>query len=213
MKNHISKSIIIFCIIVLSSCTSRGINAYKKGDYQTALSELQNSTTNGSADFVDEFCFLGLTYQVLGDSANAEKNMSKAFNICQNNSSDEKDFKKKYPDEYQKLMAYGKNSGYDRNNPSSYQLKNLKWFEIYGKTMGFSKTGIFLVKIPMKISSFVGGNCEVWDNSNHNEYVRLHWTDTNIGNQLKDYAYTEEAFIAYCEIKAGMLYVNFINNK
>lgn len=197
--------------IVTIGCSSKGIKAFQKGDYDTALEVLEGTTSNGSADFVDEFWFLGLTYEALGDYENAEKYKDKAFNICQKSKSDAKDFSKKYPDAYKQLLEYGKTSGYDRTSPSSYHHKDLRWFETYGKQMGFSETGISLVKIPMKIHYLNGGTCEVYDNSNHYDWINLHWTDYNIGDQLKDLYYENRAFIAYCEIKSGMLYVNFID--
>ena len=67
--------LIFFAILAVgSSSTKKGIKAYKKGDYDTALKELKGTTTDGSADFVDEYWFLGLTYEALGDYENAEKN-------------------------------------------------------------------------------------------------------------------------------------------
>ena len=206
--------LIFFAILAVgSSSTKKGIKAYKKGDYDTALTELKGTTTDGSGDFVDEYWFLGLTYEALGDYENAEKNKDKAFNICQKSSSDAKDFSKKYPNDYKNLLSYGKASGYDRTEPSSYQLKDLRWFETYGKSMGFNETGMSLVKIPMKIHYCSGGTIEVYDNSNHYGYITLHYTDYNIGNQLKDLYNEDRAFVAYCEIKGGMLYVNFIDFK
>ena len=213
MKKNGIFLLISFCAGLVISCTSKGVRAYKKGDYDTALKVLKGTTSNGSGDFVDEFWFLGLTYEALGDYENAEKNKDKAFNICQKSNSDARDFSRKYPEEYEKLLAYGKTSGYDRTEPSSYQLKDLKWFETYAKTMGFNETGMSLVKIPMKIHYYSGGTCEVYDNSNHYDWINLHWTNSNIGNQLKDLYYEDRAFVAYCEIKSGMLYVNFIDFK
>lgn len=214
------KYIQLFAILMLgtllfTSCSStkKGIKAYKKGDYDTALKNLKGTTSNGSADFVDEFWFLGLTYEAIGDSANAEKYKDKAFNICQKSASDAKDFSRKYPSDYQALLSYGKNSGYDRTDPSSYQLKDLRWFETYGRSMGNEKTGMSLVKIPMKIYYYQGGTCEVYDNSNTETDIVLHWKNPNIGNQLKDLYNNDEAFVAYCEISGGMLYVNFIDFK
>ena len=94
--------------IVTIGCSSKGIKAFQKGDYDTALEVLEGTTSNGSADFVDEFWFLGLTYEALGDYENAEKYKDKAFNICQKSKSDAKDFSKKYPDAYKQLLEYGK---------------------------------------------------------------------------------------------------------
>lgn len=208
-------AILMLGSLLLTSCSStkKGIKAYKKGDYDTALKNLKGTTSNGSADFVDEFWFLGLTYEAIGDSTNAEKYKDKAFNICQKSASDAKDFSKKYPSDYQALLSYGKKSGYDRTDPSSYQLKDLRWFETYGRSMGYEKTGMSLVKIPMKIYYLQGGTCEVYDNSHSKTDIVLHWVDPNIGNQLKDLYNNDEAFIAYCEIRGGMLYVNFIDFK
>lgn len=203
-----------FGILALgSSSTKKGIKAYKKGNYEIALKELKGTTTNGSADFIDEYWYLGLTYEAMGDFDNAEMNKSKAFNIYQKDSSEAKDFKRKYPSECSKLLEYGKKSGYDRTDPKSYHLKNLQWYETYRHMGRGDNTNVILIKIALKIHSFKGGTCEVWDNSNHTEYAILNYTDQNIGNQLKEYAANGHAFMAYCELKGGMLYVNFIDNQ
>ncbi len=220
MKKNWTKHILTFALIAIyaflaagSFSDKKGVKYYKNGEYDKAIEFFKKSTSNGSGDSVAEFWFLGLSYEAVGDYNNAEKYKDKAFKLYQNNSADAKEFNKKYSSDCSELLAYGKGSGFDRTNPASYILKDLKWYEIYGKQMGMGDTNMALVKIPMKIHYYGGGTCEVWDSSNHNTYVNLHWTDTNIGDQLKDLAYNEHAFMAYCEIKSGMLYVNFIDFK
>lgn len=100
--------LMFFAILAVgSSSTKKGIKAYKKGDYDTALKELKGTTTDGSADFVDEFYYLGKVYSSLGQDSNAKKAFTKAYNLMANEPSKKSEFQKKYPSEYEELLGWG----------------------------------------------------------------------------------------------------------
>lgn len=114
--NYFLKHLLMLSILIVyaflaagSSSTKKGIKSYLKGDYDMALKELKGTTTDGSGDFIDEFWFLGQTYKALGDSSNAEKCKTKAFQLYLKSESDAKAFAKKYPEEDKKLTDFGKN--------------------------------------------------------------------------------------------------------
>lgn len=211
MKMRLFFILIMISLFFGCGSTTKGIKAYKNGDYNTALKELTDSITNGSADFVDEFWFLGLTYEALGDLDKAKSYKNKAYIMCQKSEIDAKEFWKKYPYDYDDILDYGKTSGYDRYNRSNYQLKDLLWYEVYGQRMGFNKTDMVLVKIPMKIHYYRSGAFEVYDNSNHYTWINLWASNISVKDQLKEMYANNRAFIAYCEIKNGSIYANFVD--
>lgn len=209
MKKIIILLVCSFVTLMFTSCGG-GVKAFKDGNYDKCIEIFTKSTTNGSGDFADEYWFLGRSYEITGNEDLAYKNKAKAYNICENSTSERKDFQRKYPAEYELMQQFGSNNGMDVTDPESYELHDLKWVQVYGKEMGYSHTSKPLVKIAMKVRTVDAGTYYVYDNSERYGETVLHYTNPNINSQLKDFYYRDDPFMAYCEIRGGMLYVNFI---
>lgn len=112
-NSKLCKHILTFALLLVfgllaagSSSAKKGIKYYKNGEYEKALKELEGTTTDGSGDYVDEFYFLGKTYQQLGRTSDSENALVKAWNLCVDSNSKKSEFQKKYPSEYNSLVSY-----------------------------------------------------------------------------------------------------------
>jgi hypothetical protein len=95
---------------------------------------------------------------------------------------------------------------------SNYTEQSLRWFELYGKSMGFDYNSAdpVLIKINnLHIISFDAGTYDVGDGTQEWP-VHIHFDNQNLSNDFKDLFYREAHFDAYCQIKAGMLYCTMI---
>lgn len=97
-------------------------------------------------------------------------------------------------------------------DPANYEETTLQWVEQYGFYLDESA----LKKIPMVIWSYrPGEDCEVWNGSYLEKgTLKVHTTNENVRQQLKDLSYSKKAFYAYCEVTAGgLIFINFIDYK
>jgi len=90
---------------------------------------------------------------------------------------------------------------------SNYVLKDLAWFEREAKgQMGYDNDNPVFVKIAMIVDYYKAGTFYVIDDKCKN-WTELHFSDSSYRDQVEEYYYDNQAFYAYCQVKAGMLYL------
>lgn len=98
-----------------------------------------------------------------------------------------------------------------KRDTSNYTVKNLRWCETYGKSMGMGyeiRTNPILIKVNnMHVVSI--DNWLVSDGTN-SDVVQIRWPDNNVQQELKDLYYRGAHFNAYCEIITGQLDILWI---
>lgn len=98
-----------------------------------------------------------------------------------------------------------------KRDTSNYTVKNLRWCETYGKSMGMGyeiRTNPILIKVNnMHVVSI--DDWWVSDGTN-SDVVQIWWPDNNVQQELKDLYYRGAHFNAYCEIVTGQLEILWI---